>query len=63
MGRITQAQYKHILNMRKAGRPLEEIQAYMADCILANDNVLSFADLLEVEKEQVEKEQNGKVEV
>lgn len=58
MGRITTAQYNHILEMRAAGKSLEEIQAYMADCILANDNVLSFADLLEVEKERVEKEKS-----
>jgi len=59
---ITQAQYKHILNMRKEGKSLKEIQAYMADCILANDNVLSFADLLEVERERVEKKREDSME-
>jgi len=59
---ITDAQFDHILKMRSAGKSLEEIQAYMADCILANDDVLSFADLLEVEKERVEKERKDSVE-
>jgi len=34
MGRITTAQYNHILKMRLAGKSLEEIQAYMAKCLL-----------------------------
>ena len=62
MGRITRAQYNHILEMQLAGKGLDEIQAYMADCILANDGVLSFADLLEVEKERVEKERKESME-
>jgi len=33
MGRITRAQYNHILEMRLAGKSLEEIQAYMARCV------------------------------
>lgn len=33
MGRITRAQYEHILEMRLAGKSLEEIQAYMAKCV------------------------------
>jgi len=51
---ITDAQFKHILEMRRAGASLENIQAYMADCILAND--------LEVEKERVEKERKESME-
>jgi len=51
---ITDAQFDHILKMRSAGKSLEEIQAYMADCILAND--------LEVEKERVEKERKESME-
>ena len=30
---ITDAQFKHILEMRRAGASLEEIQAYMAKCV------------------------------
>ena len=33
MDKITTAQYNHILEMRLAGKSLEDIQAYMAKCV------------------------------